>query len=72
MNKKLIWLLVIIFPVGIVYCLSKALFGNNFPTFLGVVFAIGIGILLGIYLVHPEFYINIINWFKAILFWFKK
>lgn len=46
-------LLVIFFPLGILYCVIHTL-GREFSTFLGSIFLLGIGILVGVYIVEPQ------------------
>lgn len=52
--KKIVkMLLIIFFPIGILYCLLHTL-GKDFICFLGALFIFGIGILVGIYIISPE------------------
>ena len=51
-------LMIILFPLGIVYCIGINLFaGKKFAAFLGGVLLFGVGMLLAIYLVRPEYYV---------------
>lgn len=53
-------LLIIIFPLGVLYCILHTL-GYDLCTFLGSIFLLAIGILLGIYIVEPQL---IQSWFE--------
>lgn len=53
-------LMVIIFPLGILYCVIHTL-GREFSTFLGSIFLLGIGILVGIYIVEPQILCDLLN-----------
>lgn len=61
-------LLVVLFPVGIAYCILHTL-GKDFTCFLGALFICGIGILLGIYLISPE---TIQQWIGIVQNFFHK
>lgn len=59
--------LIILFPLGIVFCIGKALFSNkDFASFLGMVLILGIGVLLGVYLGNPEM-VN--GWIQTVQSW---
>lgn len=59
--KKIgIALLVIIFPLGLIYCIVHTL-GKEISTFIGGISLVGIGVLLGIYIVEPQIILNFIN-----------
>lgn len=58
-------LLIIFFPLGIVYCLIHTL-GKDFSCFIGLICAVGIGILLGIYIGKPEIIQNALETVKNI------
>lgn len=59
--------LIILFPLGIVFCIGKALFSNkDFASFLGMILIFGIGVLLGVYLGNPEM-VN--EWIQTIQSW---
>lgn len=61
--KKIgIALLVIIFPLGLLYCILHTL-GKEFTTFIGGIALIGIGILVGIYIVEPQILCEMFNKF---------
>lgn len=54
--KKIgIALLVIIFPLGILYCMLHTL-GGKFISFMGGIFLLGTGVILGIYIVEPQMF----------------
>ncbi len=46
-------LLIVFFPLGIIFCILHSL-GKSFITFLGSIFICAIGILIGIYIIQPE------------------
>lgn len=59
--------LIILFPLGIVFCIGKALFSNkDFASFLGMILILGIGVLLGVYLGNPEM-VN--GWIQTVQSW---
>lgn len=63
-------LMIILFPLGIVYCIGINLFaGKKFTAFLGGVLLFGVGMLLAIYLVRPEYYVIAWEYVKG---WFIK
>lgn len=69
--KKIgVWLLVIFFPIGIVYCILHTL-GNKFITFLGGIFLLIIGVIISPYLFQNneiiEFVSLISNYLKTFL-----
>ena len=47
-------LLVILFPLGILYCIGKNLFTGNFASFLGGVFLFAVGFVVSIVLFRPD------------------
>lgn len=60
--------LIVLFPLGIVYCVGRALFtGNGFASYLGMFFIFGFGTLLGVYLANPEM---VRGWFQTVAGWF--
>lgn len=59
--KKIgIALLVIIFPLGILYCILHTL-GNKFITFIGGICLLVIGGIIGIYIVEPQILCELFN-----------
>lgn len=62
-------LLIILFPLGILYCIIHTL-GKEFSTFVGSIFLLGIGILIGIYIVEPQVILDFVDkvkiWFLTI------
>lgn len=69
MKKFLRILLIVLFPLGIVFCIGKALFSNkDFSSFLGVLIICGLGILLGFYIGQPE---TVEGWVQAVVGWFQ-
>ena len=64
LKKIKIILLIVFFPIAMVYCIGKALFtGQGFASYLGMFFIFGLGTLLGVYLGNPEM---VKGWFQAI------
>ena len=53
-------LLVIVFPLGLIYCIVHTL-GKEFSTFLGGICLLMIGILIGIYIVEPQILCELLN-----------
>ena len=49
MKKLINILLIVLFPIGIMYCVGKNLFSGSFANFLGGVFLCTIGAGLAIY-----------------------
>lgn len=62
--KKIITIiLIILFPLGILYCMIHTI-AKDFPSFLGGIFLVGAGIVLGIYIVKPEI---VLGWWGYIV-----
>ena len=62
-------LLILLFPLGIIFCIGRALFtGKDFYSYLGMFFIFGLGVLLGIYLGNPEM---VKGWINTIGGWFS-
>jgi hypothetical protein len=63
-RKLGIILLIIFFPLGILYCLIHTL-GRDFPCFLGGLFMCGIGVLIGIHIMDsnliPDFIFYVLS-----------
>lgn len=55
--------LVVLFPLGVIYCVGKNLFSGNFSAFLGGVFLFAIGFGLSVYLLRPDIVENILRFF---------
>ena len=54
MKKIIKILLVVLFPLGALYCIGRALFNDSgFSGFFGCLLLAGAGILFGMYLVDP-------------------
>jgi len=72
-KKILTVLLIILFPLGMIYCIGIALFSDkrSFKTFIGIVLIFGIGILLGMYFIDHTVYDAIINWIVKAWEWVK-
>ena len=54
MKKLLKILLIIFFPIGIIFCIGKCLFSGGFANFLGGVFLCSIGAGLAIYFLRYD------------------
>lgn len=52
-SKTLTRILIILFPLGIIYCILHCL-GKDFVSFIGGLLLCGIGVLVGIYITDPE------------------
>ena len=64
--KWLIILMVILAPIGLSYLILHTM-SRDFKCFLCVIFVLGIGILLGIYIISPEtinHWLDVINIFN--------
>ena len=53
-NSLLTLLLIICFPIGIVYCIGKNLFNGNFASFIGAILIFGAGFCLAVWLLRPD------------------
>ena len=66
-------LLVVLFPIGILYCIGKALFGDkrNFVTYLGMffIFAAGFCLCAGLFWHDLPWMVTAVEWVKNILPW---
>lgn len=67
MEKVIKTLLIIFFPLGIVYCVGKNLFRDSFACFLGGIFLCAIGAALAIYFLRPDIVQQIIEFFMQIV-----
>ena len=63
-SKFLRIILIVLFPLGIIYCVGKNLFSGNFVTFLGGVLLFGLGFLLALWTLRPDLVEPIINFFS--------
>ena len=63
-SKVLNILLVIFFPVGIIYCIGKNLFGGNFSTFLGGLLLFASGFVLALFLLRPDIVKPVLSFFN--------
>ena len=75
-KKVLLALLIILFPVGIIYCIGKAFFADKrtWVTFLGILFLGIIAYLLADYVVAStgvSITQGIIDWFAKVIQIFK-
>jgi hypothetical protein len=61
MNKFLRNLLIIFFPLGVIYCVGRNLFAGNFASFLGAVFIFLGGFIVAILLLRPDILQTIIT-----------
>jgi hypothetical protein len=66
MKKILNTLLIIFFPLGVLYCVGKNLFSGNFASFLGGIFLVCIGFCLAIYFLRPDLIEQILVFFQSI------
>ena len=63
-NKILTLLLIIFFPLGIVFCIGKNLFSRDFWSFLGGLLLFACGFVLAIYLFRYDIIEPIITFFS--------
>lgn len=64
LSKELKIIMIVLFPIGIIYCIGKNLFGSNFVAFLGGLFLLIIGFVLAIFLLRPDIVEPIFNFFR--------
>lgn len=62
-TKIILWIL---FPLGLLYCIGKSLFGGSFANFLGGVTLFGIGMLVSIYFFRPDIVSPVITFVRNI------
>ena len=60
-------MLIVLFPLGVLFCIGKNLFSGNFVGFLGGLFLFVIGAIVGLIIFAPEVYQPIINFFRWLL-----
>lgn len=63
-NKILTILLIILFPIGMLYCIGKNLFSRNFTSFLGGICLLVAGFLLCVFLLRPDIVEPIFEFFR--------
>ena len=54
-------IMIVLFPLGMIYCIGKNLFSGNFASFLGGVCLFIVGFILAIFLLRPDIVEPIIN-----------
>ena len=62
-KKVLRIILIVLFPLGIIFCIGKNLFSGNFVSFLGGVLLFGLGFLLALWTLRPDLVEPIKNFF---------
>jgi hypothetical protein len=62
-----ILLLIIFFPLGILYLLIHTL-SRDFRSFLGSLLLVGVGVLIGVYIFEPQIILNILNYIKILIY----
>ena len=67
LKKALRILMVVIFPLGVIYCVGKSLFSGGFAQFLGGIFLAIVGALLAIYFLRYDLIEPIVNFFVGIV-----
>ena len=58
-------LLVIFFPLGIIYAIIHTI-AKDFTSFIGGICLVGVGVLIGIYLIKPDLIMNWLQWLLSI------
>lgn len=66
MKKLIKWLSIILFPLGIIYCVGKNLFSGNLSQFLGGIFMSFIGAGIAIYFLRYDLVEPIISFIANI------
>lgn len=66
LNKILTIIMIILFPLGIIYCIGKNLFNGNFASFLGGWFLFGLGFVFCIILLRPDISEPVFEFFRSI------
>ena len=61
LKKVLTIIMIVIFPLGIIYCIGKNLFNGNFVTFLGGVFLAVIGFVVCVIWLRPDIIQSIVS-----------
>ena len=67
LNKILTIIMIILFPLGIIYCIGKNLFSDNFASFLGGIFIFILGVGLSIYYLRPDILEPILNFIRNLI-----
>lgn len=67
MKKLLKVLLVLIFPLGMLYCIGKNLFSGNAASFLGGVLLLAIGFILAVGLLRHDLIDLVIAYCRGVL-----
>ena len=67
-NKSKIFrtIMIILFPLGILYCVGRNLFKSDFASFLGGLFLLAGGFVLAIFLLRPDLVEPIISFFGGV------
>ena len=63
MKKWIKIILIVLFPLGMLYCIGKNLFSRSFASFLGAIFLFGLGMLLAIYLFRFDLIQTFLSYF---------
>jgi hypothetical protein len=67
LNKILTIIMIIIFPLGIIYCVGKNLFNGNFASFIGGILLFVMGFVLAIFLLRPDLVEPIISFINKVV-----
>ena len=68
LKKILSIMMIVLFPVGILYCVGKNLFSGNFATFMGGVLLFASGFVLALFLLRPDVVAPVASFFNNLKF----
>ena len=60
-------LMIVLLPIGMIYCIGKNLFNGNFASFLGGISLFVIGFVLAIVLLRPDIVEPIISFINKVV-----
>ena len=59
-------LLIVFFPLGIIYCIGKNLFGGGFASFLGGIFLFAVGFIVALYFLRYDLVKPVIGFIQTL------
>ena len=62
-KKTIRIVMMVLFPLGIIYCVGKNLFSGNFASFMGGVFLFVLGFVVSVCWLRPDIFQSIISFF---------